>query len=343
MCPGNCKVPHNAVYIILVNWRNSSDTVECLESVLSVASPLIRGVIVCDNDSGDDSMQKLRAWGARAPARFREYDFANRACTEVPGERCADGSEADGIEIVLIQTGANLGFAGGNNVGIRFLQECRSYDHIFLLNNDALLRPGAVESMVERLNAAGSGMCGATVIYYHDPGRVQALGGARFSPVFGRAASIGCGNATDAERELDVVEKQLGYVLGAALMISRDCLEAIGPMEEGYFLYYEEVDWAVRARRAGYRLTFAPEAEVLHKEGGTIGSSTKRNKRSLLSEYYLLRSRLAFTCKHYPFFIPSVLAFSVCQVVRHLVRFDLRRFVNGCRALSGLPFRGGKG
>lgn len=325
------------VFVVTVNWKNGPDTVEALQSICDVNSPCVGGVVVCDNASNDGSSELIRSWAAAADVGLLEYTWraGGFVLSESATSNFRDGS---GLEVVLIHTGANLGFSGGNNVGIEFIRRNRAYEQIFLLNNDALLKRGAVESMAETFIDPKVGMCGATVVYHHTPDRIQALGGSRFSPLFGRASHIGAGRLVSDARHRGEVEKNLDYILGAALMISRHCLDAIGLLEERYFLYYEEIDWATRARRAGFTLAYAPDAVIFHKEGGTIGSSTDRTKRSLLSEYYLLRSRLSFTRKLYPVYLPTVLLFSGFQVIRHLARGEFGRFKNGCRALLGRRF-----
>lgn len=323
--------------ILLLNWKNGPDTVDALQSIYDVKSPCIGGVVVCDNASNDGSVELIRSWASSVGASLLEYiwrDGLFAICEDIAPVAGADC----GFDVVLIHTGANLGFSGGNNVGLEFIRRNRAYDQIFLLNNDAILTPGAVESMAKTFVDPKVGMCGATVIYHHTPDRIQALGGSRFSPVFGRASHIGAGRMVTEPRHREEVEQNLGYILGAALMISRSCLDAVGLMEERYFLYYEEIDWATRARRAGFTLAYAPDAVIFHKEGGTIGSSANRAKRSLLSEYYLLRSRVSFTRKLYPICLPTVLLFSGFQVTRHLLRGEFSRFKNGCRAMLGQPF-----
>lgn len=327
------------IWLVLLNWRNAPDTVECLQSIFSVQSDKIFGVVVCDNASNDGSISRIKAWANETGFREREFTCAGNEFVDA-GNGSLLGEGINAHDLVLINTGSNLGFAGGNNVGIKFIQRYRDYDYIFLLNNDALLTAGAVEAMAQTFEDDPTvGMCGATVVYHHTPDRVQAFGGSRFSPLFGRASHIGAWSSIDAPRDREKVERELGYILGAALMISRPCLEATGLMEDRYFLYYEEIDWATRARRAGFRLAYAPQAVIFHKEGGTIGSSADRNKRSLLSEYYVVRSRLMFTRKLFPLCLPTVVLFSGFQVFRHLIRLQYKRFTNGCRALFGLPYQ----
>ena len=330
----------SCVWIVLLNWNNGRDTVECLDSVLSVADPAIAGVEICDNGSIDDSMQCIRQWAAQQGVALPSFEsrggeFQPMAGADRPTAALAAHSAP---RFVLLQTGANLGFAGGNNVGLRFVQQREAFDQILLLNNDALLTPGAVSGMAARMQQDGRvGMCGCTVVYHHTPDRVQAWGGAHFRPWLARANHLGAHAPVSAAPDPTDVERHLDYIIGAALMISRPCLEAIGLMEERYFLYYEEIDWAVRARRAGYNLAFAPGVVVFHKEGGTSGSSSNQARRSLLSEHYMVRSALLFTRKFYPLWLPTVLAFLFAKTMHAwLAQRDGRRAWVRLRAMMGL-------
>lgn len=340
----NPEVETGGVWLVVLNWNNGRDTVECLDSVLAVTDPAIDGVVVCDNGSTDDSMQRIRQWAGQRRQALPAFTWRDAAFQALPGMAAALADPAtpgSAPRFVLLQTGGNLGFAGGNNVGIRFLQQREQFQHILLLNNDALLTPGAVSAMAQRMQQdAKVGMCGCTVVYHHTPDSVQAWGGAQFQPWLARATHLGAHAPASTVPDPAEIDRQLDYIFGAALMISRPCLQAIGLMEERYFLYYEEIDWAERARRAGFRLGFAPGAVVYHKEGGTSGSSSNKARRSLLSEHYMVRSALLFTRKFYPLCLPSVLAFQLARTVQTLLRRDRRRVLVRLRALAGLAYRG---
>lgn len=329
-----------STWILILNWRNGVDTVDCLNSIINDNDSNICGIVVCDNNSGDNSIEDIKHWGEATKHVFTEFLWQKNEFTLVTS--AASGADtAQRLKMVLIHTGANLGFAGGNNVGLRYIQKCSDFDFVFLLNNDALLPTGTVAEMVKRCRADTQiGMCGCTVVYNHTPTHVQAYGGASFQPWLGRAKHIGAHAMVSAERNGAAVERQLDYILGAALLITKPCLETIGLMEEAYFLYYEELDWATRAKRAGFTLAYAPEAVVFHKEGGTIGSSSRGGLRSLLSEYYLLHSRLRFTHKFYPQYLSTVFAFALAQSTRTLLRRDWPRLRMQMRALFNRPFVG---
>lgn len=166
------------------------------------------------------------------------------------------------------------------------------------------------------------GLCGSKVVYENARHIVQAYGGAKFNKWLGRAVNIGSMEVTAHKEDAQQVQQQLDYILGASMMISKPCLDAIGNMEERYFLYYEEIDWAVRAKRAGYTLGYASKSIVYHKEGASIGSSYDKATRSQLSTYYLTASKVRFTLKMYPYMLPTVLLFSSFQLIRSLFRRD---------------------
>ncbi|MFP4003402.1 MAG: glycosyltransferase family 2 protein, partial [Alphaproteobacteria bacterium] len=116
----------------------------------------------------------------------------------------------------------------------------------------------------------------------------------------------------------ETVERRTDFVIGACMFLSRNFLETIGLMDERYFLYFEEIDWSVRA---GTRFppVYAPKAMVYHKEGGSIGSSSQHGGRSAFSEFWLARSKLLFTRKFYPHLLPLIYLVSLAQIVRRLL------------------------
>ena len=326
------------VWVLLLNWNNGRDTAECLESIRLCTDPEIAGVVVCDNASSDDSCEAIRAWAAGAGVTLPEHQWLDGRFALAGGD-VSVGQSATRPHC-LIHTGNNLGFAGGNNVGLRWLAvQNAGFDAVFLLNNDTVLEPGAVTAVARRLVADRRvGMAGCTVAYFHQRDRVQAWGGATFARWLARAAHIGAHAPIELVPAVQQVEARLDYVLGAALAISKECLDAVGLMEERYFLYFEEIDWAERARRAGFTLGFARDALVWHKEGGSTGSSADTAKRSLLSEHYLARSAIRFTRKFYPWFLPTVLAYQLLKAAQAVLNGDAGRAWVRLRAVSGLPF-----
>jgi GT2 family glycosyltransferase len=209
---------------------------------------------------------------------------------------------------------------------------------VWLLNNDTVVAGDAMAALVARSRADPRvGICGSTVLYYHAPATVQALGGAALDRWFGVTRHLGDGErfAPSASRE---VESSMDYVLGASMLVTRTFVETIGPMSEDYFLYYEELDWAMRAR-GRFTLAYAPDSLVWHKEGATIGSSAAPDRRSAVSDYYGARSRLVFMRRYFPWRMPSVYAGLIVSMLKRIGRGQPERARELLRIMLSPPGR----
>ena len=305
------------VYIILVNWNGWRDTLECLESVFRNNYHSFR-VVVCDNDSQDGSLDYIKTWADYKlnsfipPARklsclswppvAKPLAYAEYSCEEA--ERGGD-LDVD-TPLILIRNGGNLGFAGGNNVGLRYALARRDFEYVWLLNNDTVVDPDALTCLVKRMEQQASvGMCGSTIRLYHDWEKIQALGGGFYCRWIGLPWHYGrftfWGKNINSRR----AEMWMNYVEGASMFVSRQFLEEIGLMCEDYFLYFEEADWAIRAQRR-FKLAYAPESIVYHKVGGSIGTSSNPAKKSYTCDYFNIRNRLLFTRRFYPTALPVI-------------------------------------
>lgn len=302
------------VAVVILNWNGWRDTIECLESVFRLDYPHYQ-VVVCDNGSEDGSLERIRAWaeGSLAasvdgppwlslppgvvskPVTYVEY---SRAEAEATGETARDAA------LVLIQTGANLGFAGGNNVGLRYMLARGNFAYAWLLNNDTVVRPDALRSLVRRMSEKpAAGMCGSTLLYYHRPDKVQAWAGGSYNRLRGVSRHLGVLTDASVLPNVAEVEADMAYVIGASMLVSQVFLRQVGVMNETYFLYYEEIDWACRAR-GRFDLAYAASSMVYHKEGGTVGSS-HTGQPSLLSVKFLYGNRLKFARRFFPQFVPT--------------------------------------
>lgn len=316
------------VCIVVLNWNNWQDTLRCIESLLKLSSADFT-VLVCDNDSNDDSLSNFSEWslnssfGAAAP-------FVVQRSSPKPSIQ-----KAFSYQVVWVSTGGNLGFAGGNNVGIRLGIEYGVFDHFWLLNNDCVVEPDALHYLSEYMEGRPDvGICGAKLIYFHSPDKVQAYGGALHDKWTGRARYLGHLAHPDDLHNSSCVEEQLSYVAGASMFVRREFLEQIGLMHEDYFLYFEEIDWAIRGK-GRFKLGYEPRAVVYHKEGGTIGSSSDTRKTSLVSDFYLFRNRLRFTRRFFPEALPSVWGVMLMQALRRGLRGQIDRMWLILRILFG--------
>lgn len=331
--------------IVVVNYRQPRFTIECLESLLRLP-PEVR-IVVVDNGSGDDSLTVLRAWASGAePWEAPAGPVARLTMPPVrkpvalvpagPGTRIRPGASAP--RLTLLESAENLGFAGGNNLGTRYLLSDPAIDIVWYVNNDAVVAPGAAQALVGTFAADPKiGMAGTTVCYHDRPDIIQARNGARFSLLSGNGQLIDNGKPARSPVDMKRVVDETGFVTGASLAISRALWDAVGEMSEAYFLYFEEIDWATRAK-GRFRFGYARAATVYHRHGGTVGSAPVRALRSPRAEYWMLRSRLRFYATHYPLLWPVQWLYGLAQTVWQGVRGRRAKVGPMLRALAGRPF-----
>lgn len=279
------------VFIILVNWNGWRDTVECLHSLRKLLYAN-SSVIVVDNGSTDESVKEITS-------RF-------------PG-------------VTLIESKENKGFAGGNNVGIVYAIEHQA-DYVWLLNNDAVVDEYALTALVDRMEEhEGMGICGSKLVYYDQRDIIQALGGGSYNKWLGITRNIAQNKPADIKVDRNQVEERLEYIVGASMLVSNKFINEAGLLCEEYFLYYEELDWAMRAGEK-FSLGFAPQSVVYHKEGSSTGGNQLHlNDKSEQSDYYQLKNRLKFTYKFFPFCLPSVYLTVIYAVFNRMKRGQWNR------------------
>ena len=323
-------------HVLLVNWNGWADTIECLESLIRNTGDDVQ-IILCDNCSTDGSLSKILAWAegrlslylpltnplrelswppVQKPVAVNMYDRTEAETGGVVGENAR-------LTIVCIEK--NLGFAGGNNVGLRYLMARGDFDYVWLLNNDTVAAPGSLDALRRRVeNSPEVGMCGCSLLRYDAPKKVQARGGGYYCHWIGLPWHVGqLGKSTDRVNA-DHVERRINYIVGASLLVSRPFLEQVGLLAEDYFLYFEEVDWARRS--AGkYRLGYAHDSMVYHKIGASIGTSTDPRKKSLVCDYYSIRNRIRFTRKYHPAALLTVYPILCLTILNRLIFGQWRR------------------
>lgn len=184
--------------------------------------------------------------------------------------------------IIALRSPENLGFAGGNNLGIR----AAAGDFLLLLNNDTEVRDDTLHYLADSLSADASvGAVCPKIRFWEPPQAIQFAGYTPLTHITLRNALIGFNRPDDGSFD---TPHDTPYAHGAAMMVRREAIEKAGPMPETYFLYYEELDWSERIREAGYRIVYDPRATVFHKESATTG------RQSPLRSYYLTRNRLLY-------------------------------------------------
>lgn len=235
------------ISILILNWNGKHDTLACLNSIQRLSYPQVE-VIVIDNGSSDDSVESIKT-------QFPRY--------------------------TLLSTGVNLGFAEGNNVGIRLALEGGA-DYVLLLNNDTVVAPDLLEQFMQTaLLHPHAGIFGAKIFLFESPDTLDHLGGMwnRKQGVFELIGLREKGDLWDSSQEID-------YACGACLMIKRAVLEKVGLLEPRFFLIWEESDLCFRARRAGFLTITAPRAHIWHKVSASFVGGKPH------STYFWWRNRL---------------------------------------------------
>jgi len=306
------------VYIIITNftqgWRH---LIECLESVYRIDYPNYQ-VIVSDDCSEDEGLSYVKRWasGSLAVDLPETHPLRRFIIPAVPKPiEYIEFSDADVTQtlassptgLLLIRSPLNRGFAGANNLGLKYALARSDFDYVWLLNNDTVVEPQALSELVKQMEERpDAGMCGSTLLYYHAPQVIQTLGGARFNRWTGIGRQLDKDRALSDAHDPGWIEKKLDYVYGASLLVSKRFIENVGLMNEGYFIYFEELDWIRRARRM-FRLAYAPKSIVYHKAGVSIGGGYRPGfQDSTFSDYYYVRNMLRFTQKFHPWAMPTV-------------------------------------
>lgn len=237
------------ISFITVCYNGLNDTCKLIESIKKTIHSVSYELIVVDNASVRNEAQELQS----------HYP-----------------------EIKAIRSEQNLGFAGGNNIGIR--QAAGKY--IFLINNDTFIEEDGLAYLTERLESnPKTGAVSPKIRFAFPPRNIQFAGFTPLSYVTLRNKSIGFGCPDNGEFD---IPHPSPYLHGAAMMLKKEAIEKAGLMSESYFLYYEEMDWCVKLSRAGYELWYEPRCTIFHKESQSTGQA------SPLQTFYITRNRLLF-------------------------------------------------
>jgi GT2 family glycosyltransferase len=305
------------VHALVLNYNGWPHTIECLESLMRVEYPALR-IIVCDNGSTDDSWTRLLDWasGTSVPATSASPALRHLSHPPTPkpityGHLTREDAER-GAELpaetrfLFIQNGENLGFTGGNNVGLRYFLASAACGYVWLLNNDMVVAPDALRQMIELAESDHTiAAVGATLFEYSDPDVVQEAGGGQLTGWHGLVKS----NDVGARRGARLGLTKLDYVSGGCMVIRRAALEQVGLLDERFFIYGEDLDWCVRPRSRGFTLGYAAAANIWHKRSATT------SRRAAFYDYHQVRSAFLFVDKHSPRMLPIAMAHGVYRFV----------------------------
>ena len=242
------------ISIITINYNGLEDTCALIESIPFNDK---MEVIVIDNASTNDEASEIES----------RYPY-----------------------IKVIRSEKNLGFAGGNNLGIKAAKG----KYIFLVNNDTIFKEFKIQALINRLESSDDiGIVCPKIRFTWGSNQIQYAGYTPLSKITVRNQAIGFGEEDKGQYE---TAHPTPYAHGAAMLIKREALEKVGLMPECYFLYYEELDWSMMFTRAGYKIWYEPACTIYHKESQTTGQN------SPLRTYYITRNRLLLVKRNYDVF-----------------------------------------
>lgn len=328
--------------VIVVAYDAEAVLPTCLESVFASDSDAFRAVVV-DNASPDRSVEVLRDWasGALVP-EFPEgaHDPARRpapkpvAVTELDEAEARAAAPADWGRLALVRAEANRGFAAGVNLGLDLLSHDPEIGVFWILNPDGIAHPGTLGALAEAATRRPDfGLMGGRVRYCEPPGLIQSDCGGRIDRWTGICRSLHIGMTPESAPQTR--PETLDYVCGAHMAVSRAFVEEAGPMPEEYFLYYEEIDWALRRGRRP--IVYAPEALVHHHGGASIGSGTPGRSASAFANYFNYRNRMRFMRRFRPHGLPTAYLYSLAKIGRLLLGGEWGSAIGAARGLHGLP------
>lgn len=263
------------VYLIILNYCGYEDTCECIDSIREINYDNSR-ILIVDNDSQDGSYDKL----------LKQYPT-----------------------IEIIQTGKNLGYAGGNNVGIKYALNKKA-EYVGILNNDIGVEKNFLSRIIAKMEENHKiGIAGPAICEW-DSDIIQSCG----ASINYMTSESKCFMAGEDYKKISKEDREGDYVGGACLIVRREVFDKISLLPENYFLFFEETEFCVRAKKYGYLVCGIPEARIWHKESASV------NKNSELKTYLLDRNKIIFEKRNAPKYMYTIfLCYTFIQTIFRMI------------------------
>jgi GT2 family glycosyltransferase len=304
--------------VAICTFNSADEILDCLESLLA-STGVSLSITIADNASTDGTVALIRDWAAGrkpyTPPTDAPFDLVP-ASRQGPLPR--DGSAITGLahRILLIETGVNGGFAAGVNAALAALSAEPDLDRFWILNPDSVVPAHTAHAFAtHRAPQGGFSLMGGRLNYYGEPDRIQIDGGTinRWTGVTSNLNLYALHSQTPPPNPA-----RIDFISGASMVASRQFYEAAGPMAEDYFLYYEEVDWALQ--RKSLPLLYCANALVYHHAGTSIGSPRVGRIASPFSFFFKHRSRMRFMRRYFQAGVPTALLYSIAKAGQLLLK-----------------------
>lgn len=291
------------ISIILINWNGWADTIACIQSLLNSGSTDAR-IIVVDNNSSDESLAAFESWaegglelldrdseverlafGGRVKRRHCSFIQYKPVVEDFIGLEVESNSNEDNkIHIYFVSVNHNGGFGYGCNVGIRLGEKLNSHAY-WLLNNDCVVNPDSLSLIIKKIEDNPLVIFGTVLRFYFYPDVIQAIGGGFYSSITGSVKT-----ATSLDKNYP-----LNFINGASMIISAKCFRMVGGFDEAIFMYFEEIDFCIRAAAVGCSFDVI-QTDVFHKHGGSQGkvSSVGAWRNVLVNQNYVLHKHIGY-------------------------------------------------
>ena len=274
------KKINGLVSIIAINYNQTQVTFEMLDSMENLNYSQYE-IIIVDNGSADRSIEKIRV---------------------------------DYPDVIFVESVQNLGFAGGNNLGLAHA----SGEFVFFTNNDTEVLPGTLDPLVEKLKESDKiGMVCPKIRFHYQPDTIQFAGYTALNKITVRNNLIGYREKDTGQYD---TSRKSPFGHGAAMMVKREVIQQVGTMADMYFLYYEELDWCTRISSKGFEIWYVPDSLIYHKESISTG------KMSPLKTYYITRNRILYTrrnIKGFNFFL-SIIYQVIISGPKNMLQFIIK-------------------
>lgn len=296
------------VFIILVNYGNTEDTIECYESILKNNYTHYQ-VVTVDVANKNNSFHKLKNWHEKI----------------------------DNKKFELLQLTENKGFAYANNFVLKYIIKNYQAEFIWILNNDTIIKSNSLAALVKfyKKNSQNEniGFIGSKIMEYYFPEIIQTVGD-NFNQKTGYSTLLGKGEKDKGQ--FDNIILKPDYVIGASMFFHVDIIKKIGFMPEDYFLYYEDLDWCFSAGFQGFTNFTCTESVIFHKQGGSTGNKQGKTKTNLSTRKYMYSSYLRFYRKHFKNYLQVAYLFLIRQFFGRIFRLQFKEGIIILKVITGL-------